>query len=92
MRQEYSNKIKEKGHGKRFHSLKDVEEQYVNDLLAWINPSRVERGLDPIEGHTETWQKAKEAQVERIKAFFETSTTRRDSGVGGLPELASCNA
>ncbi|KAL3478541.1 major facilitator superfamily domain-containing protein [Aspergillus californicus] len=72
MRHEYSNKVKEKGHGKRFHSLKDVEEQYVNDLLAWINPSRIERGLAPIEGHTETWKTAKEAQGERLKAFFET--------------------
>ncbi|KAL4769359.1 major facilitator superfamily domain-containing protein [Aspergillus nidulans var. acristatus] len=88
MRAEYNEKLKRKGHGKRFHSLKDVEEDYVNDLLEWINRPRVRMGLTPIEGYTENWQEAKEAQRERLKAFFESPTAtndRRDSGNGGLP-------
>ncbi|KAL4995061.1 major facilitator superfamily domain-containing protein [Aspergillus recurvatus] len=90
MRAEYNEKLKEKGHGKRFHSLKDVEEDYVNDLLEWINKPRVERGLTAIEGHTEKWYEAKEAQRERLKLLFESATAtegRRDSAIGGLPML-----
>lgn len=89
MRQEYNERVNRKGYGKQFHSLKDVEEDYVNDLLNWINGPRAEKGLDPIEGHTGTWHKAKKAQRERLKAFVEDS--RRDSGVGGLLELQTCS-
>ncbi|KAL4950731.1 major facilitator superfamily domain-containing protein [Aspergillus filifer] len=85
MRGEYREKVRSKGVGKRFHSLKDVEEEYVKDLLGWVNAHRNEQGLESIEGHTATWQEAKEAQKERLKNFFDTS--RRDSGIGGLPEL-----
>jgi hypothetical protein len=92
MRQEYNGRVAKKGVGKRFHSLKDIEEAYVNDLLDWVNGFRVERGLAVIEGHTETWHKAKEAQRERLKSFFEDSGSKRDSGIGGLPEVASCTA
>ncbi|KAL4780013.1 major facilitator superfamily domain-containing protein [Aspergillus varians] len=88
MREEYNERVSRKGHGKRFHSLKDVEEDYVNDLLAWINVPRVEKGLAPVEGHTGIWHEAKQGQRERLKAFFEDS--RRDSGVGGIPELQTC--
>lgn len=91
MRQEYKDRLNRKGSGKRFHSLKDIEEVYVKELLDWINGPRVERGLSPIEGHTETWHQAKKAQRERLKAFFEDST-RRDSGIGTLPELQTCSA
>ncbi|KAL4937216.1 hypothetical protein BDV06DRAFT_232720 [Aspergillus oleicola] len=87
MRREYNEKIATKGVGKRFHSLKDVEEEYVQDLLGWVNKYRARQGLKSIEGHTETWQEAKEAQRERLKNLFESS--RRDSGIGGLPELAA---
>lgn len=92
MRQEYNDRLNRKGPGKRFHSLKDIEEVYVKELLDWINGPRVERGLRPVEGHTETWHKAKEAQRERLKAFFEDSSARRDSGIGALPELQTCSA
>ncbi|EYE98611.1 putative FAD dependent oxidoreductase [Aspergillus ruber CBS 135680] len=88
MRQEYNERVNKKGHGKQFHSLKDVEEDYVNSLLNWINRPRAEKGLGPIEGHTETWHEAKKAQRERLGAFFEDS--RRDSGVG-LSELQTCS-
>ncbi|KAL2814676.1 major facilitator superfamily domain-containing protein [Aspergillus cavernicola] len=89
MKQEYAERLGKKGHGKRFHSLKDVEEIYVDDLLQWVNASRVEKSLVPIEGHTETWHKAKEAQRERLKAFFDDSNSRRDSGIGGIAMAAS---
>ncbi|KAL2822478.1 major facilitator superfamily domain-containing protein [Aspergillus granulosus] len=84
MRSEYNERVNRKGVGKRFHSLKDIEELYVNELLDWVNGFRAELGLAAIEGHTKTWHEAKEAQRERLKSFFEDSSSRRDSGIGEL--------
>ncbi|KAL2848597.1 major facilitator superfamily domain-containing protein [Aspergillus pseudodeflectus] len=92
MRQEYTERVARKGVGKRFHSLKDIEEAYVDDLLDWVNGFRAERGLAKIQGHTATWHQAKEAQRERLKSFFEDSGSRRDSGIGGLPESSRAAA
>ncbi|PWY86668.1 pantothenate transporter, partial [Aspergillus heteromorphus CBS 117.55] len=93
MKSEYARRIAEKGSGKRFHSLKDIEEFYVIDLLAWVNAFRVQHGLPPIEGHSDSWHQGKAAHRERIKTVLTgaaEASSRRDSGVGGLPVLAIC--
>ncbi|PYI23927.1 pantothenate transporter [Aspergillus violaceofuscus CBS 115571] len=82
MREEYAEKIRTKGSGKTFHSLKDVEEVYVDDLMGWINGYREQRGLPAIDGHTETWHAAKAIQRERVKGLIGGGSSRRDSGVG----------
>ncbi|GKZ29866.1 hypothetical protein AbraIFM66950_006827 [Aspergillus brasiliensis] len=86
MRDEYTRKIQEKGSGKRFHSLKDVEEIYVIDLLEWINAFRAKNGLSAIEAHSDSWHLAKAEQRERVKLLF-GADGRRDSGIGELPVL-----
>ncbi|PWY81657.1 pantothenate transporter [Aspergillus sclerotioniger CBS 115572] len=86
MRDEYNRKIKEKGSGKRFHSLKDVEEFYVLDLLEWINAFREKHGLPVIEGHSDHWHVVKAAQRERVQLLLGAGR-RRDSGIGELPAL-----
>jgi hypothetical protein len=90
MRSEYLAKIKSVGSGKKFHSLKDKEEFYVQDLLAWVNADRATRALGPLEGHTPKWLEAKEAHRQRIAVLFQKSG-RRDSGVGQLPALTVCS-
>jgi ACS family pantothenate transporter-like MFS transporter len=71
MKEEYQDRVRQKGSGRGFHSLKDVEEFYVQDLLAWVNSDREARGLfPPLEGHTATWFRAKEEQRERIRLRF----------------------
>lgn len=70
MRSEYNQRVKEKGYGKAFHSLRDREAEYVNELLAWVNKDLEEIGKAKLNGHTRTWHVAKEEQVERIKALF----------------------
>ncbi|EAW12388.1 putative FAD dependent oxidoreductase [Aspergillus clavatus NRRL 1] len=90
MRAEYTGRIKAKGSGRAFHSLKDVEEHYVDDILNWVNRGRAAHGLPAIEGHTKTWHAAKEAQRERLKQLFATGN-RRDSGVGEIPVLDVCS-
>ncbi|KAL5337625.1 major facilitator superfamily domain-containing protein [Aspergillus crustosus] len=86
-RSEYRERVKKKGVGKRFHSLRDQEEEYVKELVGWVNGFREERGLEAVEGHTAEWHAARGAMIEKVKAFFETS--KRDSGVAGLPEIVS---
>ena len=90
MRDEYTRKIKEKGSGKRFHSLKDVEEFYVLELLEWINAFREKHGLAAIEGHSDHWHVVKAAQRERVQLLLGAGR-RRDSGIGELPALEVCS-
>ncbi|RAL10181.1 putative FAD dependent oxidoreductase [Aspergillus homomorphus CBS 101889] len=82
MKREYAEKIETKGSGKTFHSLKDAEEAYVDNLMDWINRYRERRGLPTIDGHSETWHAAKAIQRERVKGLIGGSSSRRDSGVG----------
>ncbi|PYH42507.1 putative FAD dependent oxidoreductase [Aspergillus saccharolyticus JOP 1030-1] len=89
MREEYAEKIRTKGSGKTFHSLKDMEEIYVEDLMSWINGYRERRGLPAIGGHTETWHAAKAIQRERVKGLIGGGSSRRDSGVG--EQWVSCH-
>lgn len=43
-RAEYKRRVEEKGFGRNFHSLKGKDTEYVNELLAWINPHIVASG------------------------------------------------
>jgi thioredoxin reductase len=70
MRIEYHKRVQSKGYGKGFHSLRDQEVQYVDELLEWVNRNLVDLGKEKLNGHTRQWHEAKEEQVERIKALF----------------------
>ena len=50
---EYEERVKEKGYGKAFHSLRGVEEEYVDDLLKWVNQDLEFAGRERLVGHTE---------------------------------------
>ncbi|PLB54035.1 pantothenate transporter [Aspergillus steynii IBT 23096] len=87
MRTEYNERVDRIGAGRKFHSLKDIEELYVADLLDWVNRYRESQGLSAIEGHTPIWHEAKAAQRERVRNLFQATAERRDSGIGELPVL-----
>jgi hypothetical protein len=70
MRDEYNARVKAKGYGKSFHSLRDQEQEYVDGLLEWVNADLEKRGRIKLAGHTEQWRIAREEQVQRIKALF----------------------
>ena len=70
MKKEHREKLERKGTGKFFHSLKDKEVQYVNELMAWVNEGRLKAGLKPIEGHTQVWHVANIARINRLKELF----------------------
>ena len=70
MREEYEERVKAKGYGKAFHSLKDKEAEYVDELLDWVNGDLAEIGGEKIPGHTEIWHAARAEQMQRMKAMF----------------------
>ncbi|KAF2740453.1 putative dimethylaniline monooxygenase [Polyplosphaeria fusca] len=70
MRDEYTRRVEEKGFGKGFHSLRNKEVEYVDELLEWINADLREGGLAPVSGHSSAWHEAKEEQLSRIQALF----------------------
>lgn len=70
MRSEYNTRIASKGFGKPFHSLRDKEVEYVDELLEWVNGDLQKRGRAELQGHSRQWRDAREEQVQRIKALF----------------------
>lgn len=70
MRREYEQRVKMKGTGKMFHSLKDREVEYVNELVDWVNRDGKRVGAAPVEGHTEAWHEANVERLERIRRIF----------------------
>ncbi|KAF2851906.1 dimethylaniline monooxygenase [Plenodomus tracheiphilus IPT5] len=70
MRTEYNERVKEKGYGKAFHSLRDRECDYVEELLGWVNADLAEIGGEKLKGHTDVYHVAKAEQLERLKALF----------------------
>ncbi|KAJ5178633.1 uncharacterized protein N7500_001332 [Penicillium coprophilum] len=79
LRTEYENRVEKKGLGRSFHSLKDQEQVYVDELIGWVNTGRIERGLPLIEGHTETWIKERAALSERLKLLLAGQLSREDT-------------
>ena len=67
MRREYQRKLQEKGNGKMFHSLKDREVEYVNELLNWVNRDGARVGAPPLEGHTKDWHDANVDRLEKTR-------------------------
>lgn len=60
MKTEYRYRLMKKGTGKSFHSLRDEEVEYVDDLLAWVNNDGKLLGEPCLEGHTKQWRVARE--------------------------------
>ena len=70
MVKEYQQRVKEKGTGKLFHSLKDREDEYVDELVGWVNRDGERVGAAPVEGHTKAWHEANVERLERVRQLF----------------------
>lgn len=70
MRQEYDDRIAQKGSGRAFHSLKGYgdEIRYVDGLMDIVNQNVDSTGRPRHGGHSEAWRRAYEVRVERLKA------------------------
>lgn len=84
MRDEYQKRVKTKGLGREFHSLRGEgdEEAYVLDLVGWMNQNAAELGSeDKMEGHTPEWHQANVDRKERFKWLLGTKDSGRHAGV-----------
>lgn len=70
MRIEYEQRAREKGTGKMFHSLRDREVEYVDELLEWVNGDGEKLGAVPVKGHTAQWHEANVERLERVRKIF----------------------
>jgi thioredoxin reductase len=73
MRKEYEARIREKGAGRSFHSLRNEggEVRYVQDLVAWANSDAERLGVDLMQGHTREWLEGQLAMKEKMKKLLE---------------------
>ncbi|KAF2707101.1 MFS general substrate transporter [Pleomassaria siparia CBS 279.74] len=71
MRTEYQQRVEAKGYGKAFHSLRDREVEYVNDIIGFVNSDLEGSGVPRLEGHTAIWHKAKAEQKAKMKLMSE---------------------
>jgi len=81
MRDEYQERVKTKGLGRDFHSLRGEgdEEAYVADLVRWMNQNAAELGSeDKMLGHTPEWHQANRDREEKLKWLRATRTATKD--------------
>ncbi|KAE8316432.1 cytochrome P450 [Aspergillus transmontanensis] len=90
MRREYLVKQKQTGGGRKFHSLKDKEKEYVRDLMAWINDGRNAQGLVPIEGHTTAWFEAMDKLWDEARAAMKERKEQQEKIIRRIPFSADC--
>lgn len=71
MRQDYNGRLKQKGAGRTFHSLKarGQEIAYVNELVQLVS-ARLERPVVAMTGHSERWHEAYARRWKRMEALF----------------------
>ncbi|EXJ91872.1 hypothetical protein A1O3_00422 [Capronia epimyces CBS 606.96] len=66
MRAEYDERVKERGHGKRFHSLLKKDVAYAAELMEWVN-----RGRQPTRmkssGYSREWLDRRATFIEKYK-------------------------
>ena len=77
MRAEYEQRVQRKGYGRAFHSLREEEVQYVEELIGWVNRDGIRQGLPAVEGHTAEWLKARAKLTEKLKEMRRAG--RRDA-------------
>ena len=57
MRAEYEDRVARKGSGRGFHSLRDQDMDYVDEILAFVNEEGKKRGRAIVQGHTNDFKK-----------------------------------
>ncbi|RMZ80306.1 hypothetical protein DV738_g2805, partial [Chaetothyriales sp. CBS 135597] len=80
MREEYRQRVEQKGLGRDFHSLRGQGEEpaYVQTLVDWVNSNAEETGQPKMVGHSPKFLEKYQAQREKLQALGR----RREKGAG----------
>lgn len=70
MRVEYEERLKAKGVGKMFHSLRETEVEYVDSLVEWVNRDAEVSGGKRLQSHDEAWRAEEKLKFLKMRAFF----------------------
>ena len=71
MREEYQTRVKKKGYGRPFHSLRETQVEYVGELLEWVNGQAEATGVKKVEGYSEQWLEEDKLKMQKIRIMFE---------------------
>ena len=88
MRREYNERVRAKGLGRDFHSLRQLgaEEAYVEDLVNWMNNDAARLGIqDKMQGHTPEWHVAKRSREVRMRALMAMKTREKLESLEKMP-------
>ncbi len=80
MREEYRRRVETKGYGRAFHSLRDQQVAYANELLEWINGQAETTGAERVEGYSAKWIEEDGLKLQKMRRMWEVKEELR-SGV-----------
>ncbi|CAO3695362.1 unnamed protein product [Umbelopsis ramanniana] len=73
MRQEWNDRLQKKGGGREFHALgAELEQQYIQDILSWLNRDSAVYGGSLIKGHDTWWFDVKSNALAELKKKMKT--------------------
>ena len=70
MMDEYRERLKRKGYGRLFHTLKDNQAEHVNELVEWVNSQAEVTGGEKVEGHTKSWIEERALTLVKLRKFL----------------------
>jgi thioredoxin reductase len=84
MRRQYEARVRNKGRGREFHSLKaeGAEQAYVADLVKWMNADAARLGIDDkMVGHTDEWQESYKVRKAKLQSLFQSKQEEKKNEV-----------
>lgn len=76
MRQEWNDRLKRKGGGRAFHALgAELEQEYINDIVNWINSHGKPLNKKTLDGHSKEWFDVKEHAFAALREEFKKRLT-----------------
>ncbi|KAI8331593.1 hypothetical protein BC941DRAFT_403707 [Chlamydoabsidia padenii] len=71
MRLEWADRLKRKGAGREFHALgAELEQEYINDIVSWVNSDGARFGKTRLEGHSQVWFDVKDKAFAALRSEF----------------------
>ncbi|CAO3634090.1 unnamed protein product [Cunninghamella echinulata] len=76
MRLEWKDRLKRKGGGRAFHALgTELEQEYINDIVNWINSHGKPLNKKALDGHSKEWFDVKEHAFAALREEFKKRLT-----------------